>query len=522
MYRPLPIKQPPNMKRISSITPFKGENLRQYSGLLDSNMALRIVNYIPDAEGKLKKRQGPKKIYEVAGSTPVEFLADYTSDIQIFAYGTTVAAYTKSTDTITTIKSNWTSGGTFCGAKYGDYFFISNGIEKIWRIESGLTATEIAASPPCTSMVVLGNRLVVAYDQTIQYSEVDDGTNPPFTSWSDSTTATDGGSVSFRNAGDVKDIATLGKIIIAFAEFGKWAFTIDQLDVGGAIKKIDTTVADRRDLGGQRSIVCDKGIYYVNKSGVWNLQSLGQENVPYSDQEFKMTRLLDSDYMEALDLDGSDIAYDDESEILYITCKRNSATNNFVIVINTVTNAIAQFGNLNFNRFFTDSAGVIWGGSSIETKVFKCFSGPDDDGTEIGTEIYMELKAGDPNTRKSLEKFGCLATMSSPTSLKFSFDTTKDDGRLVQHGQSFCMTAQNVNTEGIGYGKSPYTASYGGAGAPNTNEIEQYDTYKKPIKNFVRLFVRITSQDFGTHTINMLFFDVKEKANARRRQITQC
>lgn len=525
MYLPVRTKQSARIQRMNTVTPYEGENMREFSALLKPSQALKIVNYIPDSAGKLRMRKGLKRIYEVAGTNPVTLLQEFTNDILIFAYAQTVAAYTISTDTITTIKNDWTANGTFCGARYGEFFFVSNGIERIWRINTSLVETEIAASPPSTSLTVLGNRLVSAFGTSIQYSEVDTGSNPPFTSWTNASTATAGGIVSYRNAGNINTVVTFGDIIVAFAEFGKWAFRITQIDLGGTLSKKDDVVIDRQDLGGESALVTDKGIYYTNSAGIWLLVALGQENVPFSDQEFKISHVLGADYFEKINFSGSTMAYNDADEMLYVSCRRQSAVNNFVIAVNTAGKypSFARFTNWNIGVFMTDHENVLWGGSSVNTRVYQCLTNYTDDGANIGTEYYQELNIGDPEVAKSLLKFAAVAEMSSLSQLQFSFDVFNLEGVFQPNKFSYCMDATNKQISQGGYGRAPYGSGYGEAsGGAENGMVSQYDSFKPFIRNFQRIRMRITSSSNSPHIINTVSATIKEKSEIRRRKITVC
>lgn len=596
MYTPIGLKAGSTIQRVNSLTPYQGENLRQFSSLLQPSQALKVSNYIPDSEGVLVKRKGYDLLFEVAGTNGITLLDRYTSGVMIFAYNTTLAVFTESSETITNIKTDFTSGGVIKGARYGDYYFVCNGKDKIHRVSqtigydaqtanftagevitggtSGATATvledsdsgtsgtltlgniqgtfvddeavtgseggaadidgtlsyaitEVSASPVCSVLTVVGNRLVagnLGSDNTaVQYSEVDDGSNPPFTAWSNTTTATAGGLVNYRQAGTVNDVISLGKLIIVFSDFGKWGFAIDQIDSGGTIKKIDQTIFDRKDLGGERALVTDKGVFYVNEAGLWQLVSVGQEDVPYSDQEFKPSYVLGRDYFNEIDFSGSDIVYNDLDETLYIACKNGSAVNNYVIAHNTETKAFYRVTNWPFNVFLQDSDGEIYAGSSSFNKVFHLFQGYDDNGVPITTEYYQELNVGNLDRAKDLMKFGIQAKMSTDTEFTVSFDIYDYSIRFRSNYKSYCMTISQSDNAGVGYGEVGYGSGYGSAGGTtNSDPTQNFDTSKKTVRNFQRIFARITETSSTYHEINMFDADIKLKSYIRRRKIVEC
>ena len=127
----------------------------------------------------------------------------------------------------------------------------------------GFTYTTIANAPKAKILKIVTNRLHAGNlqrDNTeVQYSKIDDQTNPPFDAWTTSTTVTDGGTISYRNAGAVNVIDNLGQYIVIGADNGKWAYWIDQIDSNGTLKKIERTVMYRLDAGMKAAIQTGQG-----------------------------------------------------------------------------------------------------------------------------------------------------------------------------------------------------------------------------------------------------------------------
>lgn len=524
MYTPLKPIRKETKRRFNSTTPSKGENGRQFSALLKPEQAIRIINYLPDSEGKLFKRRGLSKIWEVAGDVPVTLLKRFTSNVWIFGYGTTIASYNETTKAVTTIKSTFSVNLGFDGVRYGDYFFVCNGVEKIWRIETSLAISEVAASPICSKLAVYQARLFagnLSTDATaVAYAALDEGANPPFTNWTVGTLATNAGQVNYRNAGPVRDIVSLGTNIIVFADYGKWAFSINQQDIGGAIKKIDQVVMDRTDLGGSAALVTKKGVFYVNEAGVWQLTSIGQPNIPFSEQEFTVSYILGREYFVNLDLTKASLAFDNINDTLLVSCAEGTVSNNKVIVYNLVNKAFSQIQNWPVRKFYMDNDSSIWAASSVSTKVYKCFVGSTDDGAAIGTQYYQEMNVGDFNNLKTLEKFMVQADLSPSTVLTISFDVFDRNAVFQENVESYNMVARDIGSSLVGYGKAKYGSPYGSAGSPDDGTIPTYDSYKPMYPNIQRLFVKITSGDKVPHTVNMFMAELDEKSPIRVRNIT--
>jgi len=565
-----------------------------YEGLLNPNNALSITNYIPLASGRLKKRKGLHKEFEVAGANPVLHLDRYTSNVLIYSYANSTAVYNEDTGVKTVIKNDWTASTSFTGVRYGDYYFICNGKDKIVRISqtlaydaqtanftagkiltggtSGATAiilsdadggatgtltlgnisgvfvdnetitdnngtpgsatvngtltyvaTTVSAAPVCSHLAILNARLIASNLSTdpsaCQYSAVDAGTNPPFDTWSNTSTATAGGIVRDGKAGPILATEILGDIVVNFAQYGKWAFRIEQIDSSGTIVKIDQTVIDIEDLGGVSALMTNKGIFYVNKAGVHLLTSLGQSNIPFSQQSFNISTALDSAYFENIDFTGSTMAYDRVREILYVSCRKSSSSNNYVIAYNTQTKAFARISGWNIASFFMDVDSSIWGGSSLATKVYRCFTDNDDDGTKITTEYYQPINVGDPNTWRQLLQFMIQAELSPSSVLTIGFDKVLPTGQVLSNVNTYTMAPQYAVTGETGWGSMAYAGGYGESIV--TLPLPCYDQFKPFIRNYHDIRVRITSFDRVPHTVNLFTADVKETTPIRQRMITQ-
>lgn len=523
MYRPLQIKANPNIKRFNSATPYSGLNKREFSALLDPKNCLELTNYLPIGVGKLTKRKGLEKIYDSLGTDKLLLLDQLSDGRFIFCYDTNTDVYDPVTDTLTNVKNNWTASGVFAGAVYGDYYFVSNGVEKIFRIDLALTATEIVTSPPSTVMGVLGNRLYTGFDTTITYSKVDDGTDPPFATWNVGTLATDGGEVSFRKASNINSINFLGNIVVVFADNGYWAFTVTTIDSAGVITKIDQTIADRLNEGGFASITTNEGLFYVSQAGINNMISLGQPNIPFSDQVADVSYQLGPEYFSELNFSNASMAFDDINKLIFVACRRNSPRNNFVLCYNIVTKAYSRISEWNIEKFLTTSTGPIYGGSSVATKIYECFSGYDDDGLSVSTDVYFEMKVGDFQTVKTLQQFAMQVAISDSTVLKVCFDAFDREGVFQSNIGCYCMTFEDPINDVSGYGSQGYGSAYGGNTPPFDGEgysdgtRPTFGQFRPFLRNIQRLRCRITCSDTLPHTLNLYIADIKEKSMMRKR-----
>lgn len=527
MYQPLQVKNPnPKPDTLVSAMATKGENLRQLPQFLDVDYAQKIVNYLVDAEGQLYKRGGLAKIFEVAGNVPITMLKKFTDDIYLFAYGTTVASYTFSTNTVATIKSDFSTSDPFDGARYGDYFFVCNGGDKIGRIDSAtLTYTEVATAPQAKVLRVIGARLFAGNlstnESAVAYAQVDDGSDPPFTNWTVDSLADGPGLVTNRFAGPVRAIEPLGENIVVFYDNGKIAFYINTFDSGGTISKADIFQMSRFDFGGARgAVTTPQGLLYVNEMGLNQLLGVGQPDMPLTDQELNSTYLLGSTYFDDITMTNADIVYNGKNQTCFVTCAKNSSTNNFVFAYNFMNKASTEISGWNINRWLKDND-IIYGAGSVKTAIWQCFTGSDDDGLPIGTEFLQELQTGSLFTRQML--LGCYVQgfLSPSTVINVKFDIYDVTGKLITDKLKYQWTAQYAKNLFDGWGTAQYASSSWGGDQDIAGLVESFDGCRPFIRNYQRIRLHITNSDKLPHTINWVSLQTKVKAPIRRRKMTQ-
>ena len=523
-----PLRQIGGRKSISATTLMgaKGENLLQIPQVLNTQNALIINNYLCAADGQLVKRKGLRRLLDVVSAYTGNLIMEFTSDIWIFGYGTTVSAYTFSTDTVTVIKSNFATSDAFTGARCGDYFFVSNAGEKIGYFGLDLVYHVIATAPKSHCLKLIGTRLYAADSDTdsVRYSEVDTGTNPPFIaagSWTVGATATAGGQVFFRNGGTPRSILAVGPYVLVLCDKGKYAFQTTTTDVGGILTKVDQFVMSREDFGGAKgAITCAAGTFYANEGGLWLLTALGQQNIPYSDQEAQVGVLLGNKYFDNIDLSNCDITYDAINKNVLVTCAKNSSTNNYVIVYNVVNKSFSRITGWNIARFMNIDS-TIYAISSLSPRIYQCFSGSDDDGSAIATEFLQELKLGDLDTRQMLEEVKVQGFLSTSSVIRVRFNIYDVTGRLINDKLILEWTCQMNNNGVDGYNSAQYSSSIYGGDVDYANLIESFDGLKPYIRNFQRIQIHITSGDKLPHIINWVKLTAHVKNTIRRRSMQQ-
>ena len=522
MYTPIKSNPTSTPSNATTLLSRGGVDKRDLPQLLDPKFAQSIVNYWIYSDGQLIKRKGVEELFTVAGVTGFTMLEKATDDLLMIGYGTTVAAYTISTDTVTNIKTDFSANSGFEGQKYGNYFFIANGVDLVWRIDlTTLAITEVTGSPTAKGVKAINSRLFAWTGSTVYYSAIDDGTNPPFTNWTLSTNADGPGEVYYRNAGDVNSVIEVDNNILVFAEDGKYAFYINTIDSAGTLKKIDVFQMSRLDAGGARGAInTDDGIFYANEAGLWQLVALGQSDIPLSDQEFNTSLLLGQKYFDDLNLDSSAIIYDRRRRYIYLTCRKNSSTNNFILAYNLDFKAYTEFRGLNISRF-TKIGESLYGASSTGTKIFTCFEGYSDDGFNISTEYEQELQLGQLYTRQDLLGLYSQGSLSSGTTLTIDFDIYDIDGQLVKNKSGWTWTSDySLGIKYVGWGESAWGGAWG-------NDIDlssltpSFSGCRPFIRNFQRVILKISGADQSPHVLHWISLEAAIKRKIRRRNLTK-
>jgi len=524
-YQPLNVKQGQAVGYKNSLMPKQGINKEDLPQMMDTNYAINIVNYIPHKFG-LAKRKGLTKIFERAGANLITLLKEFTENVWIFGYSTKIEAYNTDTETFTEIKTNFSANSGFDGQRYGQYFFVCNGVEKIWRIDNALAIAEVAASPICSGLKVIGARMYAFNLSTdssaIQYSEVDDGSNPPFDAWTQTTAADTGGTVNYRNAGTCRSVVQLSQFTVAFFDKGFTAWYTNTIDSAGTLKKTDVIQNYTEDYGGARgAIETPFGIFYNNEAGLWQMVAVGATDVPMSKQQLLTSTLLGSDYFKDTNQTTSDIVYDASQKCVFVTVAKDSPFNNLVIGCKPEQkNAMFEFNNWNISRF-AKSDDVIYGASSVKTTVYKLFDGYDDDGLKIGTEYYQEIPLGTLFHAHSLNGVYAGGFLTPGDELMIRFDTFDLDGNIIYDKDKYKWT-------GVAYGLSFdewASASWGesawGGSLDVAGLVESFGGGSPRVNNMQRVRVRITGGSLTNHVLNWISVKTKQKQPIKRRNFTR-
>lgn len=532
MYFPITTKTNAKMATTTTVMSPKGTDNRNLPQMLDTDYAQNIVNYWVTGTGQLQKRKGLQKLFDSLGADAILMAEKWTSTKYVYAYGTTVAVWDTSTQTSTIVKSDFT-GTTFEGRKYGDYFFVTNKTDGLWVIDPALAIVDYTSTygaPLANQIEIFGSRILLGDlstdDTAIFYSGTDDGNNPPFANasyWTEGTLQTQAGSVYYRNGGTINSITSLGQTIIGFGDTGKFGFQITTENIGGVYYKNDDPTFYRQDFGGGRGAISTPvGVIYVNKKGVWQLSSVGQDNVKFSDQEENITYLLGDTYFEDVDVSNATIIHDERRGYVYISVAKNSGTNNLVIAINMQLKGypISKFTGMNVSRFFSDGDDI-YAGSALKSILYSAFTGSDDDGAAIGTDYKQELNVGSLQTRKMLKGLYVQGFLSASSVINIRFDIYDKDGVPTEDKLKFQWEAQYNLNGSDGWDSASWDTSSWDGDSDLANLIESFDGMNATIRDFQRIIVHVTCSDKYPHVLNWLSLETYEKTTIRRRKLTQ-
>lgn len=374
-------------------------------------------------------------------------------------------------------------------------------------------------SPYVDCINLVKARLYVGEGDVVHFSNVD-SENPPFDKWAATTLADGAGEISYKKAREVVAILPLNNGIIVFQKEGKFAFRHETIDSIGELKRVDISDVNRIDPGGSRACVSTpKGIFYLNESGLWNLITLGINNSPYTEQDNKLSQLLEKDFFFDVDFDSEpDMFYDAGNETIFITLAKKSKVNNLIIAYDTNTGAITEITNWNIGSFFLNGQNF-FGTSSLNGKLFKLFDGYSNDGLPINTYYEQEIQLGDLTSRKTLTTTVIQASLHKNTKLEVSFDIYNQHGKREENVVRLLVVPEQTETDMKGWNVLPFNGAWGGVDKL-TELISTLCDSNKKIRNAQRIILKISESSRHPYEINYITFEIMEGNRIRKRKIT--
>lgn len=562
----------------------KGVNLRDNPQMINVDFAQSIENFQTLADGRLVKVKGLRG-FQNLGSDPVKLYEKWDDWLTVYSQGTTVYILDSRDDTTYTVRENLAEtyiNGVRYGEYFfigsndsqltrvekrinysnlvgtindGDYIIdddTNQYLGEVLKAESGYVvikdtstlspsgstnlrigsatctldafeyfSASITNAPSVETMNIIGTRLYIGSRNTVYFSKVDDGTNPPFSNWTQGTQADQAGQISFKRAGRVVAIAPLGQFIVVFQEKGKFAFEHKTIDSNGTLKRIDTSNINRLDDGGSTAVVTTpQGIFYLNESGLWQLTTLGVQNTPYTEQDVELSLLLGSEYFDKINLDARpDIMYDAGTQTIFVTYALDSEVNNEVLAYRTEFRSITFIKNWNIQRFYVDGRNF-YGASSVDGNVYQLFKGYEVNGLGIRSRYVQEIQTGDLTTRKDLLAIELGVNLSDASDLKVSFDIHDENGQLVENIVRLEIDNSYNLIDLKGYYEQGFGGAWGGV-EEGSQLIPQILDSNVRIRNYQRLILKIEDSSKAPCEINYLRLKWREKSQIRKRKITK-
>jgi len=393
--------------------------------------------------------------------------------------------------------------------------------------------THVSAAPKARHMAYDGKRLwlydLISDSSGWVYSAVDSGTNPPFTNFTTASTADGGGSGTFRRGEGCNKIVFLGDINFLAFEKGWYAFKISTIDSGGVISKVDQLV-QLSDVGIDMVSVTDVGLIAVGDFGVKRLVSLGQPNVPYSEQWEMLTEQLGQSYFDDVNFDDASIVYDDGRGYIYISCaKGGGTTENLIIAIkadiagleSTVkTGATSFFTGLNPYRLFKIGSEIYFA-DALDGRIVHLFEGENDEGSSIYSEYYQELSFGEIKGILNLDEMSVYGEFTNASTLNINFDRFDPNSHFENTIASYSWSPYNDYSSGGGWGSSAWSSSAWGATGTSSGLTYDKADLRPRINNAMRVRVRFTCEDSSDHTLNMFTARASISGQSRSHKLTQ-
>jgi hypothetical protein len=413
--------------------------------------------------------------------------------------------------TLDNITGEFTNGEDITGDKGGAAK--ANGT--ITYTNTAVISASSGTVPKCKYLFYFDLSLVAGNTNTNDY-EVHVAKKNDVTDWDFSTTASgDSYKVSFERAGEVtgfgsfdnQGIENLGnQLFIGYSDGYFINFLNPSVEIGGVLSQNAEQIAQRLDRGVLSIESTAQGVYYTSKQGVF-FRSVGQQK---NQEDINLTRNFGEE-LNDFSFEGSKILFIPKEDLLLISCRREgSSTNNSVLVHDTRTTFSKnpswwRYQGWRLNTIELDGDKV-YGGSSIETKLFELFTGTNDNGNPIQTEYEQYLNIGDLQSIKEMYEVYVAGKFTLGYPQTVSFEIVDETGqRVTPPNNSVNIDSTSVappELAGLGTAGLGYT----GLGGTTFRDTSSFTRAWYPLKiyNFTSLILRLTGSDAFPHQFNWI------------------
>lgn len=514
-------------------------NFKDYIYVYAHTNVLAYYNIISDSETIVKNNFTTSDIFEgvvygdfvyvcnggdkIGVFSPLYQFLNYDAESSPFNIGATLTGGTSGSTGVIKYINDSGSTGILC-IETTDVFQNNETITDNGSAPGSATANganyvymEIEQAPKAKKLFVYDGRLIagnISNSSSLILSSVKDieYNSIPFLDWNISTSVNGGFDYIKRNYGELRNLTDFNGKIIAGYEKGKASFSplVQNEDSIGLVQVIKTYF-ERSDFGMYRSSVTTPyGFIYTNSAGVWNLIYTGNEfDNKLGDQEKDTSRIFGEDFIQDIDFSDSDIVYDDNENILYITCKKNSVRNNIILWYSFDTGGYGTITGWQISRFVKSNK-ILYGVSSLDGKMYRLFNGYDDNGYKILSSFKQEINIKTLNILYKLLKTELKGFFSKDSDIKIYFDVY--DGKMKKNtfGPYYIDVLNSNLSNNIGFNSGGLNSGFGGVNS-NSFNIETYINGHTYINEFMRISVRIESYDMLPHKFTWFNIHYEQK-----------
>jgi hypothetical protein len=310
---------------------------------------------------------------------------------------TFVFEYDITNDALTLKKEFATTTGKFVGISYAQWFFGSNGSDKIgyYDHEAGGAWTQpIDANAPKSTMMTTyqgataGASFLVTNDvdspKVIKWSEgYTNSAALPWQNWTQGSPVTPTGA-SERIIGEIGGFNLLirdGHSFIVFGEEGTVAMKIDYISDSTQLVQKPIFIQQEENLKDVKAAIYTPfGILAVNEKGWFIVKFTNNRTMDY-----EITKVLSVEEMSNFDVSDAAITFDGSTKA-HLFLRKNSATNNYGFTYDLEEKELRELQGMDI----TDTCSIkndMYGMDSRKFAFYKLFDGNDDDGRKIRTTI---------------------------------------------------------------------------------------------------------------------------------------
>lgn len=495
----------------------KGENLLDLPEFVGEDYAISVKNLLILAQGRLAKTGGTETV--VGDGTTAIKKGIKIGDKYYYQSGTDLKVDNGGVQT--TIKT-FATDNKCAFAKFGNYLFVCNGDERIGYVTLSTNAWTLvsdASAPKSDILFIFGTRIygndVDNPSKVISAEQYVSGV--PFQNWTVASTpalTTDPFSIDFGNAGEVHDISALNGSPCALYSEGDTSFAVGSIDIDTVGVRLNVTVqSEKLGIGGFRALSTSKGLFVLNRAGVFMISNFGATNQSFTRQEQKISRLFSKTFTEQIDFSNGDMLIDEVNNLLIITCADRATFNNLVLVYNIELGAFSRITEWTLGDLFVLD-NVFYGTDSTTGKIYQLFTGTSNDGDSVKAEFSQELTSGDVLTRKELLEFYIKGKLSPEQEVTISFTRYDKLGEL-KDTKTETWNLSDVEANAFGIGQAPIGLGDIGSTIGSYNTIESFLHKRIRVHDYQRLVVTVTEESELPLELNYFALVTRNKGRNR-------